>query len=227
MNCCLFCTSYFDQSSQDGALRYRRWLEYYSQHRRWFGADRIALIDDGSPRARIDLPVAIVSADQLLPGRFPRKPALFRFEQHLGRSDVFRFPGWWRSFTFSVSIARRYGFDKLIHIESDAFVLSARMAGHMRSLDRGWTAFWCPRYNRPESAIQVICRDSFDELVSWHERGVEFWSSNVCAERTLPFTHVCADYIGDRYGEYRRDIPAGADFSAQTGAEMIIPDLVA
>jgi hypothetical protein len=212
----VFCTSYFQEGGPGPAERWQRWLDYCHAQQEALGAERIVLIDDGSPRQLINVPVEIIDAEKSLPHSLPKGPVLFRFDRHLGRPAVFRFPGWWRSFTYAYWIATTYGYPKIIHLESDAFIMSERMKKYIKSLKSGWTAFWCPRYERPESAVQVICEDSFPSLEEYFYAGPEYWSGDICAETTLPFTRVDRTFIGDRYGEYTPEIPDDADYIAQT-----------
>lgn len=200
-----------------------RWIRYYSDRLDWVGADRMVLIDDGSSIADLDLPISVIDASKPLPSALPNGVLLFRFNSHLGRRSVFSFPGWWRSFTFSSQIAKAYSFSKIIHVESDAFVLSDRMAGYIASLHNGWTSFCCPRYERPESAIQVVCRDFIPTLEQYYSRGDTYLEQVICAEQELPFSNVDHSFIGDRYGEYLRKIPPNADFAAQVKCEMALP----
>lgn len=209
----LFCTSYFQTSSWE---RWKRWLDYCFNVQDALGVEKIILIDDGSPLSLVSIPVEIVNADKPLPKILPEGPVMFRFDRHLGRSGTFRFPGWWRSFTYSSQIAQSYSFEKIIHLESDAFIMSKKMIDYIRQLRQGWTAFWCPRYNRPESAVQVICEDEFHSLQDYFHAGEDYWGGNICAETTLPFTHVDRTFLGDRYGEYIPVIPDEADYVAQT-----------
>ncbi|MDG7001213.1 MAG: hypothetical protein JRN15_19120 [Nitrososphaerota archaeon] len=219
----MFCTSFFDIGSEAYSSRWNRWLDYYMPRMRCLGADRIFIIDDGSSPGNINLNVSIVDADRALPANIPEGVVVFRFQEHLGRQSVFCFPGWWRSFTYCCQIAKAYSFCKIIHIESDAFVLTGRMASYISSLSDGWTALWCPRYKRPETAIQVICSDSLSILEKYYHAGIALWSKRVCAELVLPFSRVESHFIGDRYGEYTSIIPDGADFSAQTTLHMSLP----
>lgn len=141
----LFCTSYIPSSSNevvaDGVERWRRWIDYYSQRMELFGADRLVVIDDGSPLENLRLPVTILAADTPLPRELPPGVVLFRFSEHLGRSSMYCFPGWWRSFSFAAALNRVYNFRKIIHIESDAYVLSERLADYMKSCEQGWISF--------------------------------------------------------------------------------------
>ncbi len=81
---------------------------------------------------------------------------LFRFNRHLGRRGVSDFPGWVRSFLFAARYAEMNGFEKVVHVESDAFLISGRMQSFVDEVVEGWIAPFCERYRRPESGIQVI-----------------------------------------------------------------------
>ena len=135
MSAFIFCTSFIDELNT--VKRWECWLEYYGKHREALGADRLFLIDDGTPAETNTLPLTVVSADEPLPVELPSGNVMFRFGSHLGRKHVGCFPGWWRSFTFSYFVAQHYGFDKIIHIESDAFVLTRRMMDYIESLRQG------------------------------------------------------------------------------------------
>ncbi len=146
----LFSTAFFgvDKVFDEAPWRYPKWIEYYSRNLGAFGADRLFLIDDGSNPAFIHLPgVTVVDVSTGLPTELPSGPILFRFASHLGKLRPWippgghGFPGWWRSFTFSLVLAERYGYSKIIHAESDLFVISQRLADRISLIDTGWTAF--------------------------------------------------------------------------------------
>lgn len=222
----MFCTSYLPNPYVETYNeRYRQWIAYYGRRLRFFGAERLFLVDDGSPLDAVRLEARIVAAgeEQGDPG-LPAGPVMLRFPVHLGRSSIQDFPGWWRSFSFAALAARRYGFEKIIHVESDAYVLSPRMADYIAQLRTGWTAFWCRGQGFPETAIQVICGACIDSLATFYRRGAAFWfkarRANEIPEGVLPFTSVCKAFQGDRYGECDGRIPADADYACQVGNAM-------
>jgi hypothetical protein len=206
----VFCTSYVRDRHAWNA-RYERWLNHHAALP--FATALFCLIDDGSPFAPDRDKVRMVGAEQPLPERPPR-PLMLRFGDRLGRRAVDDFPGWWRSFLFSARIAANYRCGKIVHVESDAYILSRRMIDFINGLESGWTAFWCPRWNFPETAIQVVCEDQFGAMrdmwdAGWHRHAGQY------AERVLPFTNIVRDPHGNRYGEFRTRIPRFADFAAQ------------
>ena len=170
MDTILFCTSFIPSSRHptavDGIERWRKWIDYYSKRMELFGADRLIVIDDGSPIENLQLPVAVVSADGILPSDLPAGVVLFRFDEHLGRSSMYRFPGWWRSFSFAAELSRAYGFRKFIHIESDAYVISQRLVHYIRNCDQGWTSF-----------VQAHFRTRLARLLYPRDPQLGFWAS--------------------------------------------------
>lgn len=197
MTSLLFCTSYM-RDGDAWANRYARWVEHHQRHD--LGARQIFLIDDASPFVP---PLPSLEAERQLVLATHRVQVL-RFPSRLGRAGRFSYPGWWRSFTHSVKLARALGAHKLIHVESDAFVLSPRLRSYIESLERGWTVLWTELHQIPETAIQVICRDQYDALASF---GDGRWQSHegVAAETVLPFTQVVKHFKGDRYSEMKCD----------------------
>lgn len=196
----LFCTSYIND-----VKRYKRWVNYFYPRRSQFGAESVFLINDGNNDINFDERLIAVHTDDILPVILPSDLVMFTFEKHLGRSRMFCYPGWWRSFTYSVIIAQKYGFNKIIHIESDAYVFSNRLANYIRRINSGWTALWSDHYLMPETAIQVICKDAFDYLYYYHNMGHDFFtSSERAAEFLLPFSKINNRFKGDRYGPLRK-----------------------
>jgi hypothetical protein len=215
----LFCTSYIEDAKTWGT-RYHEWLAY---HEKLFPSAVIALFDDASPYLPSEAGIRINVINQS-PQAFQlgERATIFTFPSHLGRHSITNFPGWFRSFTYSTEVARALGATKIIHIESDAYLLSQRAVDLVNHLDEGWTAFWCPRWNFPETAIQIICQDQFGalDLIGRTPYGSKL--ANQLLERTLPFTNIAMELRGDRYGEYRfiRKIPRNADFAAQVKSKV-------
>jgi hypothetical protein len=199
MKSLLFCTSYI-RDAQDWTDRYARWVDHYQRHD--MGAGQLFLIDDASPGLPAPGLPPCMDAEHGLDQATHRTQVL-RFASRLGRASRFSYFGWWRSFTHAVKVARARGAAKLIHVESDAFVLSPRLRSYISSLDSGWTVLWCDFHAMPETAIQVICEDQFDALARF---GDGRWQAHdgKPAELVLPFTQVVKDFKGDRYSEMKQ-----------------------
>ena len=102
-------------------VRARRWLDYHVQLP--LERDAIFIIDDASPYVPDDADVRVIDA---IPASLDPGPAawLYRFGEREGRTGMRGHRGWWRSFLYSLDIARTLGFDKIVHVESDAYLLS-------------------------------------------------------------------------------------------------------
>jgi hypothetical protein len=209
----LFCTSYVADAASWEA-RYRRWLRHHGTID--WGERVICMIDDSSPYTPPADEIACTRTEHL-PAITPA-PVMLRFGERLGRVGVTQYPGWWRSFLFSLVAAEHFGCSKIVHVESDTYVLSRRMSDFIRGLDSGWTGFWCPRWNFPETCVQVICEDQFPRMRSMWTRGWRHYSG-LAAERVITFTQVVREPHGNRYGEMRSRIPSFADFAAQVGPQ--------
>jgi len=197
-DCLLFATS-FMRDEQDWHNRYLRWYRYYRQSQ--LGNTPLVLIDDGSPFLPEDADTHMCKPDNWYrPQRHQLN--IVRFEQNLGRQSLTSYPGWWRSFLLAPELAKRAGCRKIIHIESDAYILTERMFSLIENINEGWTTFWLPTYQMPETAIQVICEDQFDNMLAiWNHSDI----NRELAENILPFTQVVKTMKGDRYSEFKRN----------------------
>lgn len=196
MRSVFFCTSYIANTDAWNG-RYKRCLDFHRKIN--FGDACFIMIDDASPFCPPRHEAIVARPGEALPNNFP---AIIRFDNRLGRSSLLSYPGWWRSFLHSVDLARSIGAKKIIHVESDAFIISQRMRDYINNLESGWTTFWAASYNFPETAIQVICEDQFDALASFKDKPTAELEGKF-AEELLPFTCVNREMVGDRYSEFR------------------------
>jgi hypothetical protein len=204
MSCFLFCTAFVDKNMPDHRpIRYKKWIDYYSRIKNELGADYIFMLDDASPDLQTDPElVNKISVTEDLPDELSEKINIVSFKDHLGRPTWREYSGWWRSFTYSIQIARKYGFEKIIHIESDFYVISDRLVRFIASLNSGWTALFCTYGKIPETGIQIICDDCFSQLESIYKQAqlsAYRYTFDVIAERLLPITDVVRDFKGDRF----------------------------
>ncbi len=208
----LFCTSYI-ASEEAWRTRYGPWIDYYEKVP--LRRDATYMFDDASPfrpsDARLEIEESLTETPDFSKVRF------HRFADHLGRDGLWGHFGWWRSFIYSLDVARRSGLRRIVHVESDAYLLSPALVEHINGLDSGWTVLWCHRYNIPEPAIQIIAEDQYPAFQRVADTGVETLAQKL-AELTLPFTHVERRFAGNRYGEMRNRIPGYADYACQIEA---------
>jgi hypothetical protein len=214
----LFCTSYsLDQNTW--TRRYQKWLDHYQHSPLHF--DQILLIDDGSPSFANLRQIEVINH---LPETRPQSSAvLYHFQNHLGRNDIKDFPGWFRSFTFVLSYAKQYGFEKIVHLESDFYVLSEPLFAWINSLSSGWSTLFSQHYNFPECAIQVINQDQFNayEHLAKKDYAKEYVGWDM--ETVLPFTQVNKSFIGDRSDAINPEQWWAGDYLAQVKGAMVPP----
>lgn len=244
MKSILFCTSYI-KDARSWKDRYQRWLDYYGNGP--IDAVKTIMIDDGSPFLPSSSIINTISVDDDVSLNNDNN-VMIRFDDNLGRKSISDYPGWWRSFLHSVQIARDLGVDKIIHIESDAYILTPRLADFINNIQSGWHVLWSPHYQFPETAIQIICQDQFDRLEQLKHAHPDYAFSDI-AEKVLPFTSINQEFKGDRYSEFQKNrgifrsrkfnklpifnldffvvpIPADADFVTQTvGRQQFIKNL--
>lgn len=205
---------------KDNVQRYQKYMDYYKSRCSQLGASNLIFIDDGSERRYLELLQLPIFLFDELPENL-LETSIITFRTHLGRPERYYLQGWWRSFLLSPHIAERYEFDKLVHIESDAYILSDRLFKYIEESSVGWVVLWCSKYEFPETSIQIINKDSFAEIKKViPTRGVD-----KLPEYVLPFTFIEKGFKGDRYGEYAfvsvsesnvSKIPDDADFSCQS-----------
>lgn len=205
----VFCTCFAADLSV-WETRYRRWIDAIRSSRLIY--KQILIVDDGSP-CRPDWPdVVFVAEGEQLP--YDAEIIVYRFNERLGRHSVRNYPGWYRSFCFGGSYANDIGAGKVIHLESDAFLISGRIQDFFNKFNDGWGAPYLARYGMPESAIQIVAGSAMARLsefcqIPYRDR-VEHDIENI-----IPFDIIFKDYIGDRYGEKQDYIPCSADWSVQ------------
>lgn len=211
MKTLIFCTTWAN-SDNIWLERYGKWLEAIRQSP--LKRAQILMVDDASPCLPAFADMIYLDADKL-PAQYPTADTVFvRFQEGLGRKALCDYPGWWRSFMFAAKYATRYGFDKIIHIESDSFLLSTSIIEHVNALQTGWVSFWCPKWHIPETSIQVICADQLPHYYAYAQQSYTPLIGKLI-ENLLPFTWVECNFKGDRYGEYRTELPLDADYASQ------------
>lgn len=206
----IFCTA-FAPDEERWQTRYRRWLTAVKASGLVY--DQIMLIDDGS--ASLPAWGDIVITGGAIADVPQADVLLYHFDEHLGRIAGFDFAGWYRSFEFAGRYALAHGFDKVVHIESDTFLLTERVIDFVNRTDAGWLSFWCRIHQFPETAIQIMAGSALERYARVGETHPHETLIGKAFERQLPFDQVVKDFNGDRYGEYLDHIPADADYAVQ------------
>jgi hypothetical protein len=201
----LFCTAWAEGAGELD-LRVGRWVRHHAALP-WPCDVRLAVAGDG------------IAGDVAWPaGDYAR----LNHQPHLGRPGHLAYPGWWRSFSSSLTLACDVGAERIWHVESDFFIASERMIARMDAHISGWTAFWCGRWGFPETAVQLIAGDRYralQDIRTQLEGGAFRTFDGQHAEHVLPFDEVERGMVGDRYGEAGLD-PRGIadlDYYGQLG----------
>jgi hypothetical protein len=214
MRTLVYCTAYA-ASPAVWQTRYRPWLDAMLAV---CGADdQILIVDDGSATLPGWDDTQVFSGDTLGEAFTvgPRgEMLLFHFRRRLGRLGMGDFPGWHRSYVFGALYAEANGFDRVIHVESDAFVISARARQFLWDYKDGWAALWCAQYDMPEMAISVAVGSGLRTLAGFARQPYDALIGTV-HEKLMPYSHVERGLIGDRYGETSAPVPPDADYAAQ------------
>lgn len=206
MKTVLFCTAYFYNNLD----RYVEWVKYNSKV---FPEFDLLLVHDG-PIDENDSKYIIENCKDLI-----TEDNFIYFEEKLPRNDHI-FPGWWRSF---ITATKYYGiknYDKIVHIESDAYVLSNRMIEWIKNTNSSWNVPISRKYGFPESAIQIICHDCFGLVKNLPD----YFDFHCLVELFLPFTNHTRNFIGDRYGETGQLPAHKIDYVCQWDVNWGIPE---
>ena len=215
MKTLVFCTSYAS-FKESWTRREAIWIKALERSDLHF--DQLLIVDDASPFLPAWPNVTIVRESEVaLPQQLSCDAAivLYTHEKRLGRASVFDFPGWYRSFAFGVLYGASHGFDKIIHVESDAFLVSRRIQDHFNRATRGWFSLWCETYQFPEIAIQMAAGPDVDRMAEFVREPYTRMVGHI-HETMFPFTHLERMFVGNRYGETIAHVPKHADYSAQT-----------
>lgn len=169
--------------------RIQNFLRYYIPlQNKGLNFEKIILIDNGSsPEHCEEIAKEFPSVD------FITLPYLKR---GIGKDCL---PCWRCIYEYKKGIDQ--GFDKLLIIDDDAFLLSKRIMDYVNRIQSGWETFWCPKYRFPEGGISIICRDAFPSYLDFTKGTYESRNHSGWAELMFPYTKVTANFHCDRWGE--------------------------
>lgn len=203
-----------DDLGNDRFYRNLRYLDYYRSIKKEIGFDRIFMLDNASSFDKISHLMEVYGSKDLEIHRCSDRLV----KKIQGEHD---YPYCWRAIYFMRELIEQHGATKIIFIDSDAFVVSKRLAEFIRRWNKGWHTLYCQKYGFPESSFQVLNQDSFYLLKAYTKDG-DFMSRNnkVVMERSLPFTHIHKEFDCDRYGEDRVPYRTGMDLYCQAPLDM-------
>jgi hypothetical protein len=202
----LFCTSYITEESFN---RYYSWLDFYSD--KFYGQVDYLIINDG--------PIDLELKEKLYDLAFKKNIKLYikSFNDKRGQNSH-RHWGWWRSFLTALDFGKN-NYEQLIHIESDAVVLSERLKNYLLKKEPGWFCLHTEIYGFKESAIQKIDENVFHVFDSLDHN----YNFEKIIELYLPMRRNI-NFIGDRYGESGKLPNHKIDYVCQWNWNWIIED---
>lgn len=214
MKTLVFCTSYA-RTPEVWRTRYRLWANATGEALQ--GICRL-IIDDGSLCMPDWTDAHIISTEAEAPAA-RAGVTIFRFSTHLGRQGRDIYPGWFRSFMFAARYAHRHTFDRVVHIESDTFLISQRAREFVAGVRGGWVTVASETHpEMPESCIQVMAGTGLSSYLGFSCRSYGEFAGRAI-EPILPFSRVDDSLRGGRYGQVRLDIPRHADWASQMHPE--------
>ena len=157
------------------------------------------MIDDGSPILPVWEDIEILPAESETVS--DRIILLFHFSDNLGRWRGHNYPGWYRSYAFAAEYAKRHGFEKIIHVESDAFLIGDSVPALFNEIEDEWIALWVPFDEMPETAIQVAAGTGLDSYYAVTRQPYSDFVQQVI-ELVLPFSRVIKSLAGGRFPAY-------------------------
>lgn len=202
---------------------------WYQSHNTWIDCvrssglhyDQLLIPDDHSPEIPEISNSVILNQTDILDQQPQSQIVIYRFAERLGRPALFIQPGWYRSFTWAGWYAHKFGFERVIHIEADACVISSKLVKYFNNYSEGWETLWCPLHGIAETGIQVIagkdCVEAFG-LYHYLDYDTHFRGRQPDPREGigsyLPY-QVNKNFVGDRYSEFTNEVPAGVDYACQ------------
>jgi hypothetical protein len=114
------------------------------------------------------------------------------------------YPYCWRALYDYADVCKSGAYRKVYKFDTDAFILSGRLAEFLHCLNTGWTAMGLKRPKGfPADEFSVIIDDSFHLLTTFCQ-GDFMQHHGKVFERSLPFTHIERNFIVGRFGTDRK-----------------------
>lgn len=212
MKTCLYTLSYLDGLSPCGGARLDRnikYVDYYKKIKEELGFDHFVFADNASSLENVyKFKNSIGLTDTVF----------HRFQEHLPRGAAYSYPYCWRGLNF-IRLLIEDGYEKIIYIDSDGFILNSNLSEYVNQCDSGWEAFWCQKYQFPESAFHILNKDAFGIFDEYTKYGWKQLNGKMM-ETSLPFTLVNRDFNTDRFGENRTPQNDKMDFYGQCPVDM-------
>lgn len=131
----------------------------------------------------------------------------------LGRKDIWRFPGWKRSFNTALNYGLNYNY--LVHIESDILLLKPEKI-ISKFTDTGYFCGWCKTHKFIESSLMILNDKNNNKKLIERYSNINNLNESIDFERTL--MHLFKWNIifnGDRIEGQQQRYKKDYDFIAQ------------
>lgn len=201
-----------DALGNDRVKRAQKYVEFYKRLLPRLGAEWMFFCDNGSSIDNLrQVGGLLLDPDDgectILDVGTPVTHILY---PNVKKTSVASYPYCWRAQWEIKNLLTKWGYDKVIFIDSDFYLISKRMIDWARSVQNGWHTVQCRKYMWPAPELQVV--------VGGCQKFMDFtsgdWLSHdgKCMELTLPFTFIHGEFNYGRYGEDR--VPQKPDMDA-------------
>lgn len=195
-----------------------KWLNYMKPLQNEFGFDKIVLCDNASDEndlLKLHANIFEAETKKQLHSEIGSIIDVYRYKEFLPRLGMLDYPYCWRGMKFLQNYIKEKSVEKVQMIDLDCYILSKRMANFFRDEKTGWQSFHCHKYDFPEAALQLLCKDSFETFCNFPINNFSQYKG-LPQENLLPFTDVHKNkFIGDRYGEVKMKQQPQMDYYAQ------------
>lgn len=186
-----------------------RYVDYYYSIKNIIGFDDIFMLDNGSSYLKM--------TDFL--GSINMEYFKIKSVENIGEGEANQYPYCWRALYYIKNLIEE-GYEKIVVIDSDGFVVSKKLADYINNLSSGWNSFWCKRWDFPEASIHVLCKDAFNMFFNFIKIPYQNRVGSIM-EITLPFTHIEEQFNCDRFGETNDPFTNDIDYYGQAGPEFV------
>lgn len=195
---------------EDRLERNTKWLSYYNKliQEHHLHCSEILLVDNGSESKRLKQLYEFLSNLHV-------KVTIIECHVHIPRVSLREYEYWYRAFRIALVYAKKHGFTRVLHVDTDMFLLNRKICYYINGLDKGWNTLWCSRHNFPESTFQMICEDQLTNALDFYTIDYLKHFGKEDAENIIPWTNICKDFKGDRYGELNLQQSPDMDYYCQ------------
>jgi len=142
------------------------------------------------------------------------------YNKHYARTAHLEYPFCWRCLYFARELFQEHDYTKIIHLNNDVFIISEKLANHIRDFKSGWWTPWCKKHSFPECDLQVITADCKDY---WQVTAPPYLSYNGKHMEYEIKATADKSFEGDRYAEYGINTQCDLwDFACQVRLDMEI-----